>query len=63
MNTMNNTRKKGNNSQVTGIYRWKHFVSILVCYVQSVGISIDVKQCIMPNYICILYLSIYPINT
>ena len=46
---------------VSGIYRQIYFVGILICNVQSVGISIGVKQCLMTNCICILYISILQI--
>ena len=46
---------------VTGIHRRANFISILVCNVQSISIFIAVKQFLMSNCICILYLSILQI--
>jgi hypothetical protein len=46
---------------VTGIYQQTHSVSTPVYNVQFVGTFIGIKQCLMPNYICIPYLSILQI--
>jgi predicted small integral membrane protein len=61
MDTMNSDREKKTSSIVTRIYQQIHFFGIPVCNVYYVSIFIIIKQCLMPNYICIPYLSILQI--